>query len=59
MSQNDIDNGRIICEVGVAAVAPSEFVIFRITFQLRSEGLNVVADKINVRISSLVDCMFV
>ena len=30
MTQNDIDNGRMICIVGVAALRPAEFVIFRI-----------------------------
>lgn len=30
MTQNDIDNGRLICLVGVAPVKPAEFVIFRI-----------------------------
>jgi uncharacterized protein len=30
MTQNDIDNGRLICEVGMAIVYPAEFVIFRI-----------------------------
>lgn len=30
MSQDDIDNGRLICEIGVAPVMPAEFVIFRI-----------------------------
>lgn len=30
MSQNDLDNGRLICLVGVAVVKPAEFVIFRI-----------------------------
>jgi uncharacterized protein len=30
MTQQDIDNGRLICEVGVAVVRPAEFVIFRI-----------------------------
>jgi phage tail sheath protein FI len=30
MSQNDLDNGRLICLVGVAPVKPAEFVIFRI-----------------------------
>ncbi len=30
MSQNDLDNGRLVCEVGVAALTPAEFVIFRI-----------------------------
>ena len=31
MSQDDIDNGRLIVEIGVAPVKPAEFVIFRIT----------------------------
>ncbi len=31
MSQDDIDNGRLICMIGVAPVKPAEFVIFRIT----------------------------
>ena len=30
MTQADIDEGRLICVVGVAAVRPAEFVIFRI-----------------------------
>jgi phage tail sheath protein FI len=30
MTQNDLDNGRLICEVGVAALKPAEFVVFRI-----------------------------
>lgn len=30
MTQNDLDNGRMICLVGVAPVKPAEFVIFRI-----------------------------
>ena len=30
MTQNDIDNGRLICLIGVAPVRPAEFVIFRI-----------------------------
>ncbi|MCE9670509.1 phage tail sheath subtilisin-like domain-containing protein [Myxococcus stipitatus] len=30
MTQDDLDNGRLICLVGVAAVKPAEFVIFRI-----------------------------
>ncbi len=30
MTQADIDNGRMICEIGVAAIKPAEFVIFRI-----------------------------
>lgn len=31
MSQDDIDNGRLICVIGAAPVKPAEFVIFRIT----------------------------
>ncbi|MDD4802449.1 MAG: phage tail sheath subtilisin-like domain-containing protein [Syntrophomonas sp.] len=31
MTQDDIDNGRLICIIGVAPVKPAEFVIFRIT----------------------------
>ncbi len=30
MTQNDIDNGRLVCLIGVAPVKPAEFVIFRI-----------------------------
>jgi phage tail sheath protein FI len=30
MTQNDLDNGRMVCLVGVAALRPAEFVIFRI-----------------------------
>ncbi len=30
MSQNDLDNGRLICLIGIAPVKPAEFVIFRI-----------------------------
>lgn len=30
MSRNDIDNGRLICLIGVAPSKPAEFVIFRI-----------------------------
>ncbi|MEK3881872.1 phage tail sheath family protein [Paenibacillus sp. PL2-23] len=37
MTQDDIDNGRLICEIGVAPVKPAEFVIFRITQKTGSE----------------------
>jgi phage tail sheath protein FI len=30
MTQNDLDNGRLVCLVGVAALRPAEFVIIRI-----------------------------
>ncbi|MCH5344154.1 MAG: phage tail sheath family protein [Acetatifactor sp.] len=31
MSQDDIDNGRLVCVIGVAPVKPAEFVIFRVS----------------------------
>jgi len=31
MTQDDIDNGRLICEIGVAPAKPAEFVVFRIS----------------------------
>lgn len=31
MTQSDIDNGRLVCEIGVAPMRPAEFVVFRIT----------------------------
>ena len=31
MTQDDLDNGRLICYIGVAPVKPAEFVIFRIS----------------------------
>ena len=30
MTQNDLDNGRLICLIGIAPLRPAEFVIFRI-----------------------------
>jgi phage tail sheath protein FI len=30
MTQNDLDNGRLICLIGVAPLKPAEFVVFRI-----------------------------
>jgi phage tail sheath protein FI len=30
MSQNDLDNGRLVCLVGVSVLKPAEYVIFRI-----------------------------
>ena len=35
MTQVDIDNGRLICYIGVAPVRPAEFVIFRISQKTR------------------------
>jgi len=31
MTQDDIDNGRLIVEIGIAPVKPAEFVVFRIS----------------------------
>ena len=31
MTQDDIDNGRLVCEVGVAPLKPAEFVVIRLT----------------------------
>jgi len=31
MTQEEIDNGHLICIIGVAPVKPAEFIIFRIT----------------------------
>lgn len=35
MGQDDILNGRLICEIGVAPVRPAEFVVFRITQKMQ------------------------
>jgi phage tail sheath protein FI len=35
MSQDDIDQGRLICEIGIAPSKPAEFVIFRIQQKTR------------------------
>ena len=37
MSQDDIDNGRLICVIGVAPVKPTEFVTFKIIQKTASE----------------------
>lgn len=34
MTQNDLDDGRLICLIGVAPIHPAEFVIFRISHHL-------------------------
>jgi len=36
MTRDDIDNGRLVCNVGIAPVKPAEFVIFR--FSQRTAG---------------------
>jgi uncharacterized protein len=38
MTQNDIDNGRLVCLIGVALLRPAEFVIFRIGQFTASSG---------------------
>ncbi len=30
MTQNDLDNGRLVCLIGISVIRPAEFVIFRI-----------------------------
>jgi phage tail sheath protein FI len=30
MTQNDLDNGRLVCTIGIAPLRPAEYVIFRI-----------------------------
>jgi hypothetical protein len=40
MSQDDIENGKLICEVGIAPVFPAEFVIFRIQKYTAESKLN-------------------
>ena len=37
MTQDDILNGRLICEIGIAPVRPAEFVVFKI-FQNTAEA---------------------
>jgi len=37
MSQDDIDNGRLVVEIGIAAVRPAEFVIFRFRQKTREQ----------------------
>lgn len=43
MTQTDIGNGRLNCEVGVAPAEPGEFVVFRIRFQLRASQLTALS----------------
>lgn len=38
MTQDDIDNGRLICYIGIAPVKPAEFVIFRISQKTAMEA---------------------
>ncbi len=36
MTQQDIDSGRLVCQIGIAPVKPAEFVIFRLVKKTRS-----------------------
>ena len=45
MSQEDIDNGRLVIEVGVALIRPAEFVILRIAHQMERVGPRNLVDK--------------
>jgi phage tail sheath protein FI len=36
MTQNDLDNGRLVCEIGVAPIRPAEFIIFRVAQLIRN-----------------------
>ncbi|MEZ4713070.1 MAG: phage tail sheath subtilisin-like domain-containing protein [Caldilineaceae bacterium] len=38
MTQDDIDNGRLICVIGIAPIKPAEFVIFRISQKTADAG---------------------
>jgi len=38
MTQADIDNGRLIAEIGVAALRPAEFLVFRVQRDTRPAG---------------------
>ena len=38
MSQDDIQNGRLICNIGIAPVRPAEFVIFRVKQNTAESG---------------------
>lgn len=38
MTQDDIQNGRLICNIGIAPSRPAEFVIFRVTQHTATQG---------------------
>ena len=38
MSRDDIMNGRLICNIGIAPSRPAEFVIFRVTQHTAEAG---------------------
>ena len=39
MTQNDLDNGRLVCLIGVSPLRPAEFVIFRIGQKTLDAGI--------------------
>ena len=39
MIPEDIDNGRVVCDIGVAPEKPAEFVVFRLRIPLRINSL--------------------
>ena len=41
MTQDDILNGRLICEIGIAPVKPAEFVVFRLSQFSGGEGSEI------------------
>jgi phage tail sheath protein FI len=45
MTQADIENERLIIEVGVALTRPSEFIIFRVAHQMERVGPRKLVDK--------------
>lgn len=38
MTENDLDDGRLVCLIEVALLRPAEFVIFRIASRWQSSG---------------------
>jgi phage tail sheath protein FI len=63
MTQDDLDQGRLVCEVGVAPLRPAEFVIMRIgqwTADCKGQGDAADDDKVidppYVRCGSIGDC---
>ena len=40
MTQDDIDNGRLICEIGIAPHTPAEFIVLRLETS-RERGLDI------------------
>ena len=38
MTKDDIMNGRLICNIGIAPIRPAEFVIFRVSQHTAEAG---------------------